>query len=259
MQGVVLLLAAEHLDGAAEFLLAADERMMAGEGVVQAGDESLPLVGVGLFVALVVVVHFAFALLAVFVGFDEVDHEVFLAVAKVFLQQVAGPRVFHLEQRPDQMGHIETAGAGEDHHVVGGIDQLFHLHRRLGRIVGSLGNALNGLQVFLHLFGEHDQIGIVVDDRQEDGIVEQGAEHVLGHDKLVVQGHAFLHRGLQQTGSKGGIIDFWHFLLSILVRKSVAADSLHRAPSGWPSSPCSWQCRDCRCPPQTCPNGGLAA
>ena len=45
MEGIVLVEAAEHADGAFEFRLTADERIVAVEMIVDAGDVAVPVVG----------------------------------------------------------------------------------------------------------------------------------------------------------------------------------------------------------------------
>ena len=45
MEGIVLVEAAEHADGAFEFRLTTDERIVAVEMIVDAGDVAVPVVG----------------------------------------------------------------------------------------------------------------------------------------------------------------------------------------------------------------------
>ena len=125
VEGIVLVATTEHLDGALQFLLATYQRVVVLVEVVHAGDESSPgglrLLLARLFLQMVVV----------FVGADQFAHEVGLVVAQCLFQQVAGPRLFQMEDACDEVGDIQSRSAAVDHLLTGILDHLSELGRGL--------------------------------------------------------------------------------------------------------------------------------
>ena len=101
VQRIVLVTAAEHLNGALKLCFAANERVAFLHVVVHAGDEPSPSLFAGFLVA------FAIFHVVNLVGGDEATHEVLFIVAECFLEQIAGPRVLQLQQRHDEMWCVE--------------------------------------------------------------------------------------------------------------------------------------------------------
>ena len=100
MQRVVLVASAQHLNGSLEFLLAANQRVLLRVEVVHAGDEPSPgclmLVFACLLLQVVVVV----------IAVDELTHKLTLITAQGVLQQIAGPRLFQMQETQDEMRQV---------------------------------------------------------------------------------------------------------------------------------------------------------
>ena len=100
MQRIVLVSAAQHLNGSLEFLLTANQRILLLVEVVHAGDEPSPgclmLVFSCLLLQMVVVV----------IAADELTHKLALITAQGVLQQIAGPRLFQIEDAEDEMREV---------------------------------------------------------------------------------------------------------------------------------------------------------
>ena len=197
VQRVVLLAAAEHLNGALQLLVAADERVVALYVVVHAGDEPSPrlwLFGV------VVVVELSELLVQVVVEVDEVDevaHEVALLVAEGALQQVAGPRVVQAEQPRHEVWRVECRRAAVVHLLAGRRQQLLHLGRERQGVVIVAGHRLYGRQPLLDLLFELLWLVEDVQGRVEVAVVDEGQQQVFGHDELMAVLRAALHGAIQ--------------------------------------------------------------
>ena len=90
MQWVVLVLAAEHLDGALEFALTSDKGVGLVDDIVEAADELLPLRCVVVEPRQGVVVVYR-GIVSSLVGFDEIFQEVGFVSFKVFLKNEGSP------------------------------------------------------------------------------------------------------------------------------------------------------------------------
>ena len=154
VQRVVLLLSAEHLQRAFQFLLAADERIVLAHQVVHAGHQLAPGLlldfSVQRVVLLAIVVDVEFlvaeamtAVKHVVVGWqtvlevlaldvveaDEMRHEFGHLVLQIFLQHIGSPRLLQTEHGIGEMGHVGLFAAGEERVVAGGRNEFRHLHR----------------------------------------------------------------------------------------------------------------------------------
>ena len=117
MQGVVLLLATEHLDGAQQFFFSTDEGIVQHIGIVQTGHHLAPGFLVLSFLRIVAIAHL---IVVVFITGHQLAHEVALPVAQQVLQQIGGIRLLEAEDAFHDMRHVDILCAGVLYCLVGG-------------------------------------------------------------------------------------------------------------------------------------------
>ena len=129
MQRIVLVAAAQHLNGALQLLFPSYQRVLLLVEVVHASDEPFPgcirLAFTRICLQLVVKV----------IATDEHAHEITLLACQCFLQQKACPRLLQVQDTHHQMRNVQRLGAAVDHLLAGIVNHLTQLSRHLGFIV----------------------------------------------------------------------------------------------------------------------------
>ena len=112
VQRVVLLLAAEHLDGALQFLLPSDERVVVLVGVVQAGHHLPPafLAVVCFLVLILILVIEAGQVVVVGIAGHQFAEEVLLPIAEQVRQQIGSIRLLQVEDALHDVRHVDEVG-----------------------------------------------------------------------------------------------------------------------------------------------------
>ena len=149
MQWVVFLLPAEHLNSALQFLITADKGIMVGKRVVDTGDKTSPglLLNLGVYRIITEVFTIwqrAVAIERIFIRpcteevvadvvmlieLDERGEKLCDILAQMFLQHVGSPRLFEVQHRIGEMGHINLFTTGIERVVACIMYELAELHR----------------------------------------------------------------------------------------------------------------------------------
>ena len=148
MQRVVLVAAAQHLNGALELLFAPNERILLRVEVVHAGDQSAPGLARLLFdavlllpalvlilILVLILVFIEFRLLnfvLIFVGADERAQKFTLMAVQRSFQQIAGPGVLQLENAHREMWYVQGVGTTACDLLAGIFNHLAELGRSFG-------------------------------------------------------------------------------------------------------------------------------
>ena len=184
MQGVVLLLATEHLDGAQQFVLPADEGIVQHVGIVQTGHHLAPGLLVLLFLRIAAIAHLVVVCL---IASHQHAQELTLPVTQQVPQQIGGIRLLEVEDAPHDMRHVDILRARVLHCLVGGEQGCAQLFAGADHIVAHiLGHALHLLEIVLQTFVHDVQVDPAVDERLVELILpEQGVDEVFGRGELV--------------------------------------------------------------------------
>ena len=192
MQRVVLVLAAEHLDGALQFRFPADKRVVVGDGVVETYHLCPPCFLMARF-TLTTLSHGGIGILILA---NDLRHQFFDFTIHRLLEHITCLRLIEAQQCLDQMGHVELLGARTEHLIVGDGHQLIGLCRGGEFIIAFAWHALHAGKESVDILAETFQsVGIEVSDSLGKRLLsEEGGEDVLRSDKLMSAAAALLHR-----------------------------------------------------------------
>ena len=137
MQGVVLVATAEHLDGPLQLLFSAYQRIAVLVEVVHAGDKPSPRS------LHLVLARLLFQMVVELVCTDERTHEVTLLVTQCLLQQIAGPRLFQMQDSDYEMRNVKCLRTAVEYLLAGKLYHLSELHGCLRLVVLLLGHFLH--------------------------------------------------------------------------------------------------------------------
>ena len=189
MQRIVLLLAAEHLDGALKFLLPSDERVVVLVGVVQAGHHLPPafLAVVRFLVVILILVIEAGQVVVVGIAGHQFAEEVLLPIAEQVRQQIGSIRLLQVEDAFHDVRHVDEVGTRVLYDPVGCCQGLAQLLRWVGHVVPDFtGYLLRLLEEVLQTAVHDVQVYVAVDERHVKLILlQQGLDEVLRHHELV--------------------------------------------------------------------------
>ena len=187
VQRIVLVLAAEHANGALQLVLSSDERIVRSVRVVEAGHEAAPLLGlhvVAFFIAVLRHVHEAHA--RHLVAADEERHESRLVVAYSEVQAVSRQRLLQLHHGGDDMRNVQLVAFRELRLLHGMRHHLAELLRTLYGVRDTLRHLLHlrQLRAQLLLNGSCVQFGSG-GSLHERFLLGDGVKHMLRRDKLM--------------------------------------------------------------------------
>ena len=92
MKRIVLVLTAKNLDGTLQFLFTSDQRMMLSHVIIEAGNETFPLLAVMAF--LILHIRFLSVIIRIFIIGNKLAHKFLHIFSKFLLQHISGPGVF---------------------------------------------------------------------------------------------------------------------------------------------------------------------
>ena len=148
VQRIVLVLAAEHLDGAFEFGVASDERIVLGVSVGYARHKFAPCLAMWFgFVPGRVGADDGFPL--VVVGHER-RHELAMAVADVAVELICRARFFEHEHGGYDLGHVDNVDVGILRLAHGESHHLRELMRALDGIAHAFGHTLKRVEIFAY-------------------------------------------------------------------------------------------------------------
>ena len=187
MQGIVLLLATEHLDGPQQLVFPSDQGVVQVVCVVQAGHHLAPGLLVLFRPLLQVVIVGAGLVVVIFVACHQFAHEVLLILAQQVLQQIGGIRLLQVQDAFYDMGHIDILRAGVLHDLIGSEQGCAQLFAGADHIVAHvLRHTLHLLEIVFQALVRDVQVDAPVDERLVELILlEQGKDKVLWRGELV--------------------------------------------------------------------------
>ena len=187
VQRIVLVLAAEHANGALQLVLSSDERIVRSVRVVEAGHEAAPLLGlhvVAFFIAVLRHVHEAHA--RHLVAADEERHESRLVVAYSEVQAVSRQRLLQLHHGGYDMRYVQLVAFRKLRLLHGMRHHLAELLRTFYGVSDALRHLLHlrQLRTQLLLNGPCVQLGSG-GCFHERLLLGDGVKHMLRRDKLM--------------------------------------------------------------------------
>ena len=141
VQRVVLVLSAEHPDGALHFLFAADERIMLFHQIVQAYHHATPRLRFGCFFIRIIAFGGGIRYFQILDGRifrNQLAEELRFLSVDASLQQIIGLRILKCQQSLYQMRYVYRVLIGMFRHKTSHLDQLGGLDGNLQFIVYSL-------------------------------------------------------------------------------------------------------------------------
>ena len=198
MERIVLVLAAEHLDGALQLPLPTDERVVVRHMVVEARHQRTP--GIILLCLLVIAAGSRWAIILTHNDTHEVAH----GTVDGTLKHVVGLRILKLQHGIDEVRHTDALSSGVLHTQVGEFQQLLHLcrHGDGGCVTVHFWNTLKGVEIMQQLVVEpFGALGEILQGLLEGFLTQEGEKQVLGHGKLVAVVHGHLPSLFQSLAS----------------------------------------------------------
>ena len=215
VQRIVFLGTTKHLDGAIEFLLSADERIVLLHLVGDAGYELMPVLRLATSALLIVVIIIIVIIIIIKIATDahvslsritfqriETIHtgeKLALSVAHSLAQQVSRLGVLQSQHRLYEVRHVDEFSIGGSGKGASRTKHGLEERGRLGQILhGRRHTLLLGEpphQVLVHLQAIHP---FLLERLTEAVLTKQRQEQMLRHDKLVVEEPSLLHRIIHQ-------------------------------------------------------------